>query len=168
MGAAFLAVVVGTIISFGIYNFYIYKVFVPRSRRGGFAKPENVLMPALFACFGPSIALFLFGWAAPPEIHWIVPTMGIVIYPACVFILTQCVFLYILACFPQYAASVFAATDFTCAFACGAVIFSRFNLEVGPGCSLLAGLTVGCIVGIYALQHYGEALRKKSKFVAKW
>jgi DHA1 family multidrug resistance protein-like MFS transporter len=67
---------------------------------------------------------------------------------------------------------VFAATDFTrSAFACGAVIFSRplyENLGVGPGCSLLAGLTIGCVVGIYVLYNYGEKLRLRSKFVSKW
>lgn len=142
MGAAFLAIVVGTIISFVIYNIYIHKTHVPRSRSPKApTKPETVLIPALFACFGPSIGLFLFGWAARPEVHWIVPTIGIVIYPVCVFILLQCVFLYIPGCYPQYAASVFAATDFTpSAFACGAVIFSRplyLNLRVGRECSLL-------------------------------
>ncbi|CAI7566135.1 unnamed protein product [Penicillium manginii] len=172
MGLAFLAIVVGTILSFVVYNIYIHRVFAPKTRNGGLEKPEDVLVPALFACFGPSIGLFLFGWAARPEIHWIVPTIGIVIYPACVFVLMQCIFLYIPACYPQYAASVFAATDFTrSAFACGAVIFSRplyVNLGIGPGCSLLAGLTIGCVVGIYVLYHYGEALRLRSKFVSKW
>ncbi|CAG8054691.1 unnamed protein product [Penicillium nalgiovense] len=169
MGLAFLAIVVGTIISFAVYNLYIYKIFTPKSR--GPRKPEDVLVPALIACFGPSIGLLLFGWAANPNVHWIVPTIGIVIYPACVFILMQCVFLYIPACYPQYAASVFAATDFTrSAFACGAVVFSRplyENLGVGPGCSLLAGLTIGCVIGIYSLYHYGEVLRLRSKFVPK-
>lgn len=173
MGATFLAIVIGTAISATVYNVYIYKSFTPRARAGEFdTKPESGLVPALYACFGPAIGLSLFGWAARPEVHWIVSALGIVIYPACVFILMQCAFLYIPACYPRYAASVFAATDFTrSAFACGAVIFSRplyVNLGVGPGCSLLAGLTVGCIVGIYLLYHYGEALRRKSKFVPKW
>lgn len=172
MGLAFLAIVVGTIVSFLVYNLYIQRIFVPNARNGGFKNPEDVLKPALFACFGPAVGLFLFGWAARPEVHWIVPTIGIVIYPACVFVLMQCIFLYIPACYPKYAASVFAATDFTrSAFACGAVIFSRplyVNLGIGPGCSLLAGLTVGCVVGIYVLYNYGEALRLRSKFVSKW
>lgn len=177
MGLAFLAIVVGTLISFVVYNFYIYRTqaseaeaeaAVSKSPR----KPEAVLIPALFACFGPSIGLFLFGWASRPDVHWIVPTLGIVVYPASVYILMQCVFMYIPACYPRYAASVFAATDFTrSAFACGAVIFSRplyLNLGVGRACSLLAGLTVGCVVGIYLLFWFGEALRKRSRFVAKW
>jgi DHA1 family multidrug resistance protein-like MFS transporter len=168
MGAAFLAVVVGSIISFLTYNLYIHRVYTPKAQSGGLAKPENVLAPALFACFGPSIGLFLFGWAARPNVHWIVPTIGIVIYPGCVFILMQCVFLYVPACYPHYAASVFAATDFTrSAFACGAVMFSRplyENLGIGPGCSVLAGLTVGCGIGIHVLYRYGETLRLRSKF----
>ncbi|KAJ5903648.1 hypothetical protein N7504_006031 [Penicillium tannophilum] len=172
MGLAFLAIVVGTMISCASYNFYIRHVFIPKTKTGSMQKPEDVLVPALFACFGPAIGLFLFGWASNPNVHWIVPTIGIVIYPACVFILMQCVFLYIPACYPQYAASVFAATDFTrSAFACGAVVFSRplyENLGIGPGCSLLAGLTIGCVVGIHLLYKYGERLRLKSKFVSKW
>ncbi|CAG7983359.1 unnamed protein product [Penicillium salamii] len=172
MGLAFLAIVVGSIISFVVYNFYIHKIFLPKAKKGAVQKPEDVLVPALYACFGPAIGLFLFGWAANPKVHWIVPTIGIVIYPACVFVLMQSIFLYIPACYPQYAASVFAATDFTrSAFACGAVVFSRplyENLGVGRGCSLLAGLTVGCVVGIYMLYNFGERLRLRSKFVSKW
>ncbi|KAE8152876.1 MFS general substrate transporter [Aspergillus avenaceus] len=171
MGAAFLAIVVGSILSFAVYNLYIHRVYTPKARSDAPSKPEDVLVPALFACFGPSIGLFLFGWAARPEVHWIVPTIGIVIYPACVFILMQCVFLYVPACYPHYAASVFAATDFTrSAFACGAVMFSRplyVNLGLGPGCSLLAGLTIGCVVGIHFLYRYGEALRRRSRFEQK-
>lgn len=46
MGAAFLTIVVGTIISSVIYNIYIHKVHVPRSRSGNTAsKPESVLVP---------------------------------------------------------------------------------------------------------------------------
>lgn len=63
----------------------------------------------------------------------------------------QCIFQYIPSCYPHYAASVFAPTDFTrSAFAYGAVVFSRplyLNLGVGRGCSLLAGLTLGVLLG---------------------
>lgn len=77
-------------------------------------------------CFGSPIGLFLFGWTAWPEIHWIVPIIGIVIYPASVFILLQCIFIYISSCYLYYAASAFAATDFMrSVFVYGAVIFAR-------------------------------------------
>lgn len=87
-------------------------------------------------------------------------------------ILMQSISLSIDACYPHYAASGLAVTDFTRSdFACGAVIFSRplyFIWEVGPGCRLLAGLTAGRIVGIYAPHNCDEATRKRSKSVAKW
>ncbi|KAE8382247.1 major facilitator superfamily domain-containing protein [Aspergillus bertholletiae] len=177
MGAAFLAIVIGTTISLVIYNLYHYLVFIPRAKTSFTTTnptdpdPEAVLTPALVACFGPAIGLFLFGWAAHPNIHWVVPTLGIVIYPGCVFVLMQSVFLYIPACYPAHAASVFAAADFMrSAFACGAVVFSHplfVNLGVGGGCSLLAGLTVVCVGGIYLLRFFGAALRKKSKVGGK-
>jgi DHA1 family multidrug resistance protein-like MFS transporter len=174
MGLAFLAIVVGSIISFAIYNLYYmhHRKGPPNTQDDKTTpNPEKVLVPALYACIGPPLALLLFGWASRPSIHWIVPTIGIAIYPACVFILMQCVFLYVPACYPHYAASVFAATDFMrSAFACGAVMFSRplyLNLGVGPGCSLLAGLTVVCAVGVHLLYRFGEALRMRSKFEEK-
>ncbi|OGM40898.1 hypothetical protein ABOM_010005 [Aspergillus bombycis] len=173
MGTAFLAIVIGTTISIAIYNIYNYLIAIPRARsRDSNPEPEEVLTPALIACFGPSIGLFLFGWASRPEIHWVVPTLGIVIYPGCVFVLMQSVFLYIPACYPEHAASVFAAADFMrSALACGAVVFSRplfLNLGVGGGCSLLAELTVLCILGIYLLRFYGGALRRRSRVGGKW
>jgi DHA1 family multidrug resistance protein-like MFS transporter len=171
MGLAFLAIVVGSIISFAIYNVYYIHHRKHTSETQGHKSaqnPEKVLIPALYACIGPPLALLLFGWASHPSVHWIVPTIGIAIYPACVFVLMQCVFLYVPACYPHYAASVFAATDFTrSAFACGAVMFSRplyVNLGVGPGCSILAGLTVVCAVGVQVLYRFGEALRGRSRF----
>lgn len=67
---------------------------------------------------------------------------------------------------------MFAATDFTRgAFVCGAIIFSRplyLNLGIEKVCSLLAGLNIGCATGIHLLFYYGEALRRRSRFVAKW
>ncbi|KAE8308634.1 major facilitator superfamily domain-containing protein [Aspergillus transmontanensis] len=143
MGTAFLAIIIGTTIPIIIYNIYNYLIFIPKSRSKSKSNnpqnqnPEELLAPALLACFGPSIGLFLFAWASRPEIHWIIPTLGIVIYPGWVFVLMQSVFLYIPACYPEYAASVFAAADFMrSAVACGAVVFSRplfVNLGVGGG-----------------------------------
>ncbi|KAE8410610.1 major facilitator superfamily domain-containing protein [Aspergillus pseudocaelatus] len=164
----FIAIAVGALLAALFYNIYIRRVYTPKVESGGFAKPEDVLKPAMLTAFGTPIALFLFGWAARASVHWIVPTLGIVIYPASISIVVQCIFLYLPACHPKYAASVFAATDFTrSAFACAAVLFSRpmfLSLGVGGGCSLLAGLTILCIFGIFGLYNFGEKLRQRSKF----
>jgi DHA1 family multidrug resistance protein-like MFS transporter len=79
--------------------------------------------------------------------------------------------MYIPLSYPQFAASLFAANDFArSALASGAILFARplyLNLGVGQGISLLAGLTVGCIGGIFGLYFFGAKLRARSKFTAK-
>lgn len=97
--------------------------------------------------------------------------IGITIFTIGIFIIIQCIFLYLPLTYPQYAASLFAGNDFTrSTLACGAIHFSRplyNNLGVGRGCSLLGGLTCGCIFGVFYLFFFGERLRARSKFSAK-
>lgn len=70
--------------------------------------------------------------------------------------------------YPQYAASLFAGNDFfRSAFAFGAVLFGRpmyMNMGVGKGTSLLGGLSVIGILGMFALYFLGAKLRARSKF----
>lgn len=120
------------------------------------------------SCFLPPIGLLLFGWSANPDIHWIVSMIGVGLYPAGVFIIFQGIFLYLPKSYPNYAASLFAAADATRSlFALAAIHFARplfTTLGIGGGCSLLAGLMILCIFGLYALYYFGPALRARSKF----
>jgi DHA1 family multidrug resistance protein-like MFS transporter len=88
-----------------------------------------------------------------------------------VFILFQCVFVYLPMVYPAYAGSLFAGNDtMRSTLAAAAILFSRpmfLGLGVGGGVSLLAGLTTLCIGGIFILFFYGEKLRAKSRFAAK-
>jgi DHA1 family multidrug resistance protein-like MFS transporter len=97
-----------------------------------------------------------------------VPTIGITLYGATVFVVVQCIFVYVPLSYPHYAASLFAANDFfRSAFACGSIMFARplfVNLGVAKGVSLLAGLSVMGIIGMFVLWIYGARLRAKSKF----
>lgn len=72
--------------------------------------------------------------------------MGILTYAASVFIIFQCVFVYIPLVYPRYAASLFAGNDFSrSAVAFAFILFSRdmfLRLGVAKGVSLLAGLSV--------------------------
>jgi DHA1 family multidrug resistance protein-like MFS transporter len=83
----------------------------------------------------------------------------------------QCIFVYLPLTYPEYAASLFAGNDFARSLlATGAIHFSQplyVNLGVGRGTSLLAGLTCGCVVGVYLLFFYGKNLRAKSRFAVK-
>jgi DHA1 family multidrug resistance protein-like MFS transporter len=171
LGLTFLSVTIGVIISITWYWWYIYYIVEPDIRANGLGSPERRLIPALFVTFLVPIGLFIFGWTSRPDVHWIASCIGIVITTIGIFLIIQCIFLYLPLVYPQYAASLFAGNDFTrSALAAGAIHFSYplfHNLGVDRGISLLGGLTVGCSFGVYALFFLGEKLRAKSRFAAK-
>jgi DHA1 family multidrug resistance protein-like MFS transporter len=168
IGVVFTCVLVACLIGVAIYCVYLTYILIPDIKANGLRAQESRLVPALFACFGPTIGLFLFGWTARASIHWIVPTIGITIYAASVFILMQCIFVYVPLSYPQYAASLFAGNDFLrSALACGSILFARplfVNLGVAKGVSVLGGLSVIGIFGMFGLWIYGANLRARSKF----
>ncbi|CAK4034834.1 Caffeine resistance 5 [Lecanosticta acicola] len=171
LGLPFLSIIVGVLISIAIFWAYLWYYLEPQIRRYGLGPPEQRLVPALFASFLCPTGLFIFGWTSNKDIHWIVSVIGIMIFTIGIFIIMQCIFVYLPLVYPQYAASLFAGNDFarsTLAFA--AVLFSRpmyINLGIGPGTSLLGGLTAGCVGGVFALYYFGEKLRARSRFSAK-
>jgi MFS transporter, DHA1 family, multidrug resistance protein len=168
IGVVFTCILVACIIGIVVYCAYLYLYLIPDILKNGLRAQESRLVPALFACFGPTIGLFMFGWTARPDIHWIAPTIGITIYGASVFVVMQCIFVYVPLSYPQYAASLFAGNDFLrSAFACGSILFGRplfINLGVGKGVSVLGGLSVIGIIGMFMLYIWGAKLRARSKF----
>lgn len=171
MGLTFLSVTVGVIMSITWYWWYIYFRVEPSIKTNGLGAPERRLIPALFVTWLVPVGLFIFGWTSDPSIHWIVSCIGIVITTIGIFLIIQCIFLYLPLVYPQYAASLFAGNDFMrSSLAAGAIHFSYpmfHNLGVDRGISLLAGLTVGCSVGVYVLFFFGAKLRARSRFAAQ-
>jgi MFS transporter, DHA1 family, multidrug resistance protein len=165
-----VCITVSCIISIIIYCSYVYYYLEPDIIKNGLQAQEHRLIPAVYASFGIPIRLFLFGWTSNPSIHWIVRVIGIVIFGSLGFILLQCVFLYLPLIYPQYAASLFATNDtWRASLGAGAIIFARplfISLSVGKGVSILAGLAVGGVFGMFALYFYGAKLRARSKFAA--
>ncbi len=171
MGLAFLSIAVATTLAIMIYFSYLYFVLEPNIKANGLGPPEQRLVSALYASFLLPIGLFLFGWTANGHIHWLVSVVGIGIYAFGVFIVLQCIFLYVPLTYPPYAASLFASNDFTrSAVAAGAILFARplyLNLGIGQGISLLAAFTVVCVGGIWMLYFCGARLRARSRFAVK-
>ena len=168
VGLVFICIAVGCILAIILYGLYLYYVLIPRMKKSGIAQQEEVLSPGLAACFGPTIGLFIFAWTARVSIHWIVPVIGVTIYAGSIFTVLQVVFLYIPMTYPQYAASLFAANDFfRSALASGSILFAHplyKNLGFAKGTSLLGGLSVIGIFGMWVLFFYGAKLRALSKF----
>ena len=171
MGLTFLSVTVAVTLSVAWYWYYIHHTVNPSIIAHGLGAPERRLIPALVVTFFVPVGLFIFGWTTREDIHWIVSCIGIGITMIGIFLIIQCIFLYLPLSYPQYAASLFAGNDFTrSALAAGSIHFSYpmfHNLGVDKGVTLLAGLTVGCSAGVYVLYFYGEKLRAKSRFAAK-
>lgn len=190
MGLVFLSIIVACILGISSYSLYLWFVLEPKIRKFGMGPQEERLIPALYAAFLAPIGLFLFAWSARTEVHWIVSAMGITIYTWGVYLIVQCVFVYIPLTYPskypfrfertladdtlfasEYAASLFAGNDMCrSSLAAGSILFGTplfKNLGMGPGVSLLAGLMVVCIGGNFYLYFKGAGLRAKSKFAIK-
>ncbi|EON66619.1 hypothetical protein W97_05865 [Coniosporium apollinis CBS 100218] len=171
MGLTFLAITVGVFVSIAMYWSYVYWIVEPEIRRSGLGAPERRLIPALYASVLCPVGLFIYAWTSDPDIHWIVSCVGVAIFTVGVFLVLQCIFLYLPLTYPQYAASLFAGNDFTrSVLAAAAIHFSTplfGDLGVGPGVSLLAAFTVVCVGGVYLLYFYGDWLRARSRFAAK-
>jgi DHA1 family multidrug resistance protein-like MFS transporter len=135
---------------------------------GTFGELENHLIPGLIASPLLPAGLFIFAWTSRPEVHWIVPTIGLAITSAGIYLLAQGIFMYIPIIYPKYAASIFAANSMARSlFAFTAILVAKpmfDGIGVDGGVSLLAGLMVVCMVGIGLLFRYGKALRARSRF----
>ncbi|KAL7930676.1 major facilitator superfamily domain-containing protein [Trichoderma chlorosporum] len=167
--AVFLCVLIGCIIGTMWYCTW-YRCFAQKrfDKLGTFDVQETFLRPGLVGVFGAPIGMFLFGWAARESVPWEVPTLGIIIYCGCSFVVGLGIFIHLPCSYTQYSASLFAANDaFRSAFASAAILFGRpLYSNLGVGCSLLGGLSAFGIIGFWYLFLYGDKLRKRSKFTA--
>ncbi|KAH9478397.1 Caffeine resistance protein 5 [Psilocybe cubensis] len=148
-----------------IYNKYVIEATFLRT---GAIIPESRLTIALFAApFGP-IALFIFGWTAREDIHWMAPTIGAALFLPGLFLVFQGAVVYLPMSYPRYAASILAGNGLCRALLGGAFpLFGRSlyeSLGIGGGCSLLAGITIAFWPGLWYLWKNGAKIRAKSKY----
>ncbi|MCJ1400301.1 hypothetical protein MMC11_003506 [Xylographa trunciseda] len=167
-GLVFISIVIGCVLGMIIYYAYLYFSLIPDIKKNGLRAQEWRLRPALPAVFVFTLSLFAFGWTANANIHWAAGVIFLIIYAASIYIILQCIFVYIPMSYPQYAASLFASNDFCRSiFAFAAVLFASpmyRNVGIGQGVSIVGGLSVLGIVGIWLLYFYGAKLRARSKF----
>ncbi|KAI0084550.1 MFS polyamine transporter [Irpex rosettiformis] len=145
----------------------IYVYFTQKN--GGKGRPEYRL-PSMFPgtiCL--PIGLFLTGWTARANIHWIVPDIGIAFVGAGVILNFQSIQTYVIDAFTLHAASALAAVAFlrSCA-GFGFPLFApaMYNaLGYGKGDSILAAvaIVIGCPAP-FIFWKYGERIRKASHY----
>ncbi|CAG7939666.1 unnamed protein product [Penicillium nalgiovense] len=164
----FISIIIGCAVGVVVYTVYLYTSLMPDLKANGRRPHEHRLPPALFASFGPTIGLFIFAWTTNGNIHWVVSALGIVLYAGSVFVVLQCVLVYLSLAYPKYEASLFAGNDLSrSGVAFAFILFSRFmfiDLGIDKGVTLLAGLSVLGIIGMFILYFCGAGLRARSRF----
>jgi DHA1 family multidrug resistance protein-like MFS transporter len=157
----------GCAVGAAAYFSYVYLVANPASARGQSVQ-EDRLKPALVAVCLIPIGILIFAYASNGKLHWLVGMSGIALYSAAVFVILQCLSMYMLQSYPAYAASLFAAND-ACrsVLAAGAVhlgvpFYAKLGVEWG--CTILAAVSVLGVVGMWVLYWQGPSLRARSKF----
>ncbi|KAM7219677.1 Major facilitator superfamily domain containing protein [Rhypophila decipiens] len=164
----FLSILLGAIIGCGIniYNQMAYNKYFHAA--GNRPVPEKRLPAMMVGSVFFASGLFVTGWTADPEIHWIVPCIGLVMLGTGFFTILQAALNYLVDTFTRYAASAVAANTFlrSC-FACAfpLVVGPLYhNLGVGPGSSICAGFAILMIPVPFIFYRYGKQIRASSKW----
>lgn len=106
----FLGILIGAFSGFIAYALYHRYYLAPKWEKGAI-EPEEFLRLALFAGFLIPISLFIFGWTARKDVHWIATVIGASLYMPGILLLFQSVFLYLPMSYPNYIASIFAGNN---------------------------------------------------------
>ncbi|EEB89069.1 hypothetical protein MPER_12882 [Moniliophthora perniciosa FA553] len=164
----FLAFVVSGSATYTVYCLYLKYYLHPRLDKNPDLPPEIRLYIGLIASIFIPVSLFIFGWASRPSVHWIVPVIAAALYLPGIFLTFQSILIYLSNSYKKYTGSILASNDlFRSTMASVFPLFgSPFfkNLGLGPGSSLLAGISILLMVVFYLLIRFGGKLRARSKY----
>ncbi|KAL2844090.1 major facilitator superfamily domain-containing protein [Aspergillus pseudoustus] len=137
LGLAFLSVLCGLNVAVVLLCSYFYFIAPRQLGKLDPVQPEVRIWPGLFATWLILIGLYIFAWTATPSIHYLVSLAGIAISMCGVFIITQCMLIYLPFTYPRYAGSLFAANGFARSiFAGTSILFARpmfDDIEISGG-----------------------------------
>ncbi|KAF5530409.1 multidrug resistant protein [Fusarium napiforme] len=164
LGLAFLGVGIGCIAALAVLSWLSDWLQDRLTKKHGEAKPEYRLLPIILGIPLLPIGLFVYGWTAEYEVHWIVPIIftgfsgaGLIFS----FLPTQ---IYMIDAFTTYAASALAATSVIrsivggCLPIAGLPLYSA--LGYGWGNSLLGFVAIVVSIAPLLFWRYGKTLRK--------
>ncbi|KAI0329280.1 MFS polyamine transporter [Cubamyces sp. BRFM 1775] len=148
----------------------IYKYF--SAKNNGVGKPEYRLPPMVPGAVLLPMGLFITGWTARADVHWIAPDIGIALVGAGTILNFQSIQTYVIDAFTLHAASALAAVTFFRSMAgFGFPLFApaMYNaLGYGKGDTVLACVAIA--VGVpapFLLWTYGERIRNASKYAKR-
>jgi DHA1 family multidrug resistance protein-like MFS transporter len=169
-GLTFLSVPLGLILAIPLQLLHFNYFLMPVLIKNGPPVAEFWLKNSLAVSTLAPIGLFIFAWTSSPDIHWVVPLIGVVLFQGAAYVIMNSQFAYVANIYPKYAASLFAANAAARSWlAGGAILFGRpmfIKLGVGAGVSVLGGVMALCSGLLLVMYFTGAALRKRSRFVS--
>lgn len=178
-GLTFIGLGVGCITAFCIILVVDLRVYQPKvlaaarqaTIQGATSKvpPEQRLYLALLG--GPliTVGLFIFGWTAFAQVHWIAPVIGEALFGCGNLLVFMSATMYIMDTYgPLYGASAMAANSLT-RYVMG-TIFPLFAVQLFSGigvqwaCTLLGCVSLAWCVVPWVLWSYGIKLRSRTSY----
>lgn len=164
----FLAIMLGSLTGAGINIANQFAYNKAYHANGDNAVPEKRLPPMMLGSILFAASLFMTGWTADPDVHWIVPVIGLYLTGTGFNTIFQAALNYLVDTFQMYAASAVAANTFlrSCFAAAFPLVVSPLyhNIGVGPGSSIFAGFACLMIPVPFVFYIYGRRLRAASKW----
>ena len=169
-GLTFLPIGIGALFACAVYLWWDHYLRISKVRGKSWAQSEEFRRLPLACMGGPSFAgaMFWMGWAAQPNIHWIVPTLAGIPLGIGYLLLFMSLLNYIVDAYEIFAASALAAA------ACTRSVFGVVlplattpmyeRLGIAWACTLLGSISVGFCLVPFLFLRYGHRIRAKSKF----
>ena len=175
LGVSYSSVYIGMFIGSSLYIAYMYFAFTRKLLEGRAEEvtPEVFLPPTIVGSVVMPIGIFIFGWCASANQHWIGCLIGATLFGAGGFTVIQALFNYMGMSFPRYMASAFGGNAVLrslmagCFPLFGAPLFNNLKTRKFPvawGCTILALISVGMIAIPVTFYWLGPRIRAKSKY----
>ncbi|KAF1843276.1 MFS multidrug transporter-like protein [Cucurbitaria berberidis CBS 394.84] len=140
------------------------------TERPGKPIPEGRLYTSIPGSFLFTVGLFMYGWSSRPEVHWIVPTIGVCIVGIGIYSIYMGVVNYLTDAYEKYAASALSAASLGRNTFGAFLPFASFQLFKTLGFGWAGSLLgfIGLILSIVpiVLLFKGREIRAKSPFMA--
>ncbi|RLV88038.1 Multidrug resistance protein 1 [Meyerozyma sp. JA9] len=175
LGVSYVSVMIGVLVGAVFYISVIYQTFTKKflNGKGDTITPEVFLPVAIVGSLLMPIGIFIFGWSANPQHHWMGPIMGAAVFCTGAFFVFQTLFNYMAMSFPRYMASVFAGNDLFrsviagCFPLFGSALFNNLAIKKFPvawGSSVLGFISLGMVAIPVTFALLGPKIRARSKY----
>ncbi|KAK7428786.1 hypothetical protein QQZ08_004711 [Neonectria magnoliae] len=169
VGLSYLGIGIGSIIGLAISGTTSDSLSRHLTKKnGGEPKPEYRLPVMVIASFTVPLGLFMYGWTAEKNMHWILPIIGTGFLGLGMICAMMGTSVYLVDAYASYAASAMAASTVLRSLV-GALLplagGKMYNqLGYGWGTSLLAFIAVAMIPVPIVFIKYGERIRQRNLF----